>query len=164
MQSTIEWTGTFDSAHFIPGHPKCGRLHGHTYTVKVILCGQLDKTRAPGYLVDYGEIKRIVGELDHRLLVPTNQASRVSFDVKAGYAHIGYGPTGEGEVFIRLPKDQVAALPEAPESSAEWIAQTLVDRFEAQFPNLEMIQVEVSETPKTKAVAFRFPVKVELAS
>ncbi|MCK4717968.1 MAG: 6-carboxytetrahydropterin synthase, partial [Thermoplasmata archaeon] len=26
---------TFSASHFIPGHKKCGRLHGHGYGVRV---------------------------------------------------------------------------------------------------------------------------------
>ena len=28
---------SFDSAHFIEGHNKCGEIHGHTYHIEVIL-------------------------------------------------------------------------------------------------------------------------------
>jgi 6-pyruvoyltetrahydropterin/6-carboxytetrahydropterin synthase len=32
---------TFDAAHFLPGHPKCGALHGHTWTVTVFVDGMM---------------------------------------------------------------------------------------------------------------------------
>jgi 6-pyruvoyltetrahydropterin/6-carboxytetrahydropterin synthase len=57
---------TFDAAHFIKGHPKCGKLHGHTYhlTVKIP-----DKT---GNFKDFIEIKeiidRVLEEFDHNNL------------------------------------------------------------------------------------------------
>lgn len=64
---------TFDSAHFLPyvedGH-KCKNMHGHTYTVEVIFRGELDQTHK--WLVDYGEISRVVRplvkKLDHQIL------------------------------------------------------------------------------------------------
>ena len=37
---------TFDSAHFLPNHPKCGRIHGHTYKVEIEVEGELKKIKA----------------------------------------------------------------------------------------------------------------------
>jgi len=30
-----------DSAHYLPGHGKCGRVHGHTYKIEVIIEGEV---------------------------------------------------------------------------------------------------------------------------
>ena len=38
-------TEFIDCAHFLPGHPKCGQVHGHTYKVEVIIEGEY----APGH-------------------------------------------------------------------------------------------------------------------
>jgi len=64
---------TFDAAHWLPGVPeghKCRRLHGHTYQVIVALEGELHPTL--GWVVDYGEVSRVVDpvvrELDHYCL------------------------------------------------------------------------------------------------
>ncbi len=59
---------TFDSAHFLPNVPeghKCGRLHGHTYTVILGLEGDLDPRM--GWIVDFGEIKTVWKPLEKRL-------------------------------------------------------------------------------------------------
>ncbi|MGH7599422.1 MAG: 6-pyruvoyl trahydropterin synthase family protein, partial [bacterium] len=45
-----------DCAHFLPGHRKCGVLHGHTYKVEVIIEGE-NKT---GMILDFGEMKLII--------------------------------------------------------------------------------------------------------
>ena len=63
----------FDAAHWLPhvcaGH-KCGRLHGHTYRVDVILEGK--PTDHEGWFLDYADITAawtpIHGALDHRCL------------------------------------------------------------------------------------------------
>lgn len=57
-----------DCAHSIPGHPKCGTLHGHTYRVELVIEGS---TRHPsGMVVDFGEMKSILKDVlakyDHR--------------------------------------------------------------------------------------------------
>ncbi|MCB1182164.1 6-carboxytetrahydropterin synthase QueD [bacterium] len=47
----------FDAAHHLPHVPeghKCGRLHGHTYTVKLGLEGPLDERM--GWVQDYGDV------------------------------------------------------------------------------------------------------------
>lgn len=55
-----------DCAHHLPDHPRCGRQHGHTYKVELILEG------APrdGMVLDFAEMKRALrealAEFDHR--------------------------------------------------------------------------------------------------
>lgn len=57
-----------DCAHFLPGHEKCGRIHGHTYKVEVIITGE-NKT---GMILDFGDMKQIIravlAEYDHKSL------------------------------------------------------------------------------------------------
>jgi 6-pyruvoyltetrahydropterin/6-carboxytetrahydropterin synthase len=58
----------FSSAHYLPGHPKCGNIHGHNYILEV---GFMTKSGEPLFL-DFGEIdirlRPIISSLDHRLL------------------------------------------------------------------------------------------------
>lgn len=63
----------FDAAHYLPKVPeghKCGRLHGHTYSVEVRLAGEI--APVTGWVRDFGDVKDafapIKDELDHRLL------------------------------------------------------------------------------------------------
>jgi 6-pyruvoyltetrahydropterin/6-carboxytetrahydropterin synthase len=55
-----------DSAHFLPDHPKCGKIHGHTYKVEVVIEGD----SSSGMLVDFAVLKARVRETfqpyDHR--------------------------------------------------------------------------------------------------
>jgi 6-pyruvoyltetrahydropterin/6-carboxytetrahydropterin synthase len=59
-------TETIDCAHMLPGHPKCGQLHGHTYTVEVVVEGETDA----GMVLDFadlrGQIRAVLGPYDHR--------------------------------------------------------------------------------------------------
>jgi len=64
---------TFDAAHRLPMLPtdhKCHRLHGHTYTVEVIVSG--DVRMSDLMLIDYADIaaawQRVHDKLDHRYL------------------------------------------------------------------------------------------------
>src|SRR5258708_4943257 len=58
--------GSFDAATALPGHDRCAVLHGHTYRVELVLCGE----ESGGILVDFTEIKRILRQIleqyDHR--------------------------------------------------------------------------------------------------
>lgn len=63
----------FDASHQLHGLPddhKCGRLHGHTYTVEVTLAGS--ELSGPGFVTDFGDLaplKRYIDStFDHRHL------------------------------------------------------------------------------------------------
>ncbi|MGQ9496949.1 MAG: 6-carboxytetrahydropterin synthase QueD [Desulfotomaculales bacterium] len=116
-------TTSFDAAHCLRNYPdKCGRLHGHTWTVTVTICGrELD---ASGMLLDFGVLKKIaqeaVQDFDH------NNLNELPVFTKRN-------PTAENiarEVFMRM-KDRLAALSpslavtavqvwESPQSSARY--------------------------------------------
>ena len=59
-------TEYMDCAHFLPDHTKCGRLHGHTYKVEVVIEGD----KSGGMVVDFSDLKaetrKVLQEYDHR--------------------------------------------------------------------------------------------------
>ncbi|MFQ5907859.1 MAG: 6-carboxytetrahydropterin synthase QueD [Thermoplasmata archaeon] len=61
-------TEYMDSAHFLPGHAKCGTLHGHTYKVEVIVEGEAKS----GMVIDFADLKdhvrKVMAAYDHRAL------------------------------------------------------------------------------------------------
>ena len=62
-------TDHIDCAHFLPGHPKCGELHGHTYKVEVVIEGE----KGPdGMILDFDRMKTqlraVLDEYDHQSL------------------------------------------------------------------------------------------------
>jgi 6-pyruvoyltetrahydropterin/6-carboxytetrahydropterin synthase len=66
-------TFTFSAAHFLPNHPKCGQVHGHTWLVTPIVFGYLDKKT--GMVVDLHEfsddVREILNTFDHKLVNDT---------------------------------------------------------------------------------------------
>ena len=54
-----------DSSHVLPGHPKCGVMHGHTYRFDIVVEGP-DEAEM---VVDFDEIKSagndVLDQLDH---------------------------------------------------------------------------------------------------
>jgi len=63
----------FSACHFIPGHEKCSKLHGHSYIVRARLEGDINEE---GMIMDFVGIKRslktIAEEMDHKTLLPRN--------------------------------------------------------------------------------------------
>jgi 6-pyruvoyltetrahydropterin/6-carboxytetrahydropterin synthase len=64
---------TFEAAHRLPHVPdghKCGRLHGHSFTVEIHVSGEVDHQQ--GWVMDFGDIKAafkpIYDQLDHYYL------------------------------------------------------------------------------------------------
>jgi 6-pyruvoyltetrahydropterin/6-carboxytetrahydropterin synthase len=73
MKTTIYKDFSFEAAHFLPNVPqdhKCGRLHGHSYLVRIHLTGEVDEHN--GWFVDFADIKTrfkpIYNQLDHYYL------------------------------------------------------------------------------------------------
>ena len=64
---------SFDSAHRLPNVPaghKCGRLHGHTFQLRIVITGPV--AADSGWIMDFADIKTVFKELydqlDHRFL------------------------------------------------------------------------------------------------
>lgn len=135
----------FSAAHFITfnGHI-CERLHGHNWRTAVELFGPLDENR---YVFDFialrDALQRIVNELDHRVLLPTqHQQIRVQADEREVTA------TFENRRWV-FPREDCVLLPVAnttAEEIAAWIGQRLRDVIRSQGGSaIERIQIEVEE-------------------
>jgi len=61
-------TGTFEAAHQLKGHPKCGKLHGHTYKYEVWISAQ-ELTKPYNFVLDFHEIKEYFDKFDHSDLI-----------------------------------------------------------------------------------------------
>jgi len=61
---TIYKTTTFESAHLLAGHPKCGKLHGHSYKLEVWVTS--DELIEPyDFVLDFHIISDIAKQYDH---------------------------------------------------------------------------------------------------
>lgn len=63
----------FEAAHSLPNVPtghRCGRMHGHSYHVQIVVEGAVDPRL--GWIVDFADIDKLVDpvidELDHHTL------------------------------------------------------------------------------------------------
>lgn len=112
----------FSAGHFITlTDSLCEPVHGHNWTVAVEVDGSPD---THGMVVDFillrDTLTRIVGRLDHRMLLPTRNPL---LDVSEAP-----GPCGLPEVTVRFqtrrwvfPADECVLLP-LGNTTAEWIA------------------------------------------
>ena len=61
-------TEYIDCAHFLPGHHRCGSLHGHTYRIDVVIEGETKQ----GMVIDFEDLKMVIRDVlkdyDHRSL------------------------------------------------------------------------------------------------
>lgn len=73
MRTRLERLYRFEAAHFLPKVPaghKCARMHGHSYSIEVVIEGEIDAER--GWVMDFAEIDEhvqpLVKQLDHQVL------------------------------------------------------------------------------------------------
>ena len=130
----------FSSAHAIAGHPKCGRLHGHTYAVHAVVHGDAGDDEM---VFDFGVVKRhlrkVADSLDHRFIVPAHAAKKVGRDFEVQL----------GAKTYRIPASDVALVPVSA-SSAERLAQFFAESLAASVPfppSVTAIEVGVDEGP-----------------
>lgn len=61
---------TFAAAHYLPGHPKCGGIHGHTYCVKNLRI-PIEVLDEIGMGPDFGLVKGYFKEhWHHKFIIP----------------------------------------------------------------------------------------------
>jgi 6-pyruvoyltetrahydropterin/6-carboxytetrahydropterin synthase len=131
---------TFSATHIIPGHVKCGRLHGHDYAINMVIEGSIG---SDGVIMDFVSVKEllrgIAGELDHRVLIPARDKGvvlskdYVTYDLK--------------EKELKLPRSDCILL-DIDVASAETLAEFVLGRVldKVKFPkNVTRIEIGVDE-------------------
>jgi queuosine biosynthesis protein QueD len=106
MKMELRKSFQFEAAHLLPllpkGH-KCRRLHGHSFSVEVVVAGECDPKL--GWLMDYADIsaafKPIWEKLDHYYLNEIPERYRSKVDVRL------FSP-GERIVFLPYTEEMYA--------------------------------------------------------
>ena len=131
----------FSACHFIPGHDKCGRLHGHAYIIRLVLHGEKGDR---GMIMDFVPLKQalrgVADEFDHRVLVPGNCKH---MDLTLGEEII---INAQGKRYVFPPEDVV--ILDAEESSAEELARIILHMVLERVPmppNVKEIEIGVDE-------------------
>lgn len=135
----------FSAAHFITYAGNiCERLHGHNWRVAVELAGPLDEN---AYVFDFialrDSVQRIVIELDHRMLLPTQHSA---IHVRPGEREVEVTFGDRRWVF---PREDCILLPvenTTAERLAWWIGQKLREQLApAMRKPAGALRVEVEE-------------------
>ena len=142
----------FHAAHFVAWEDGvCERLHGHGYRVAAEIYGPLDGNQCVfDFHVVRDALKKIVAELDHRVLLPARHPN-ISISAESGQVEAVFA--GRRWVF---PEDDCLLLPIAnttTELLAEYVAQRLRDAlksFGGRSPS--MVRVEIGEGAGCSAV------------
>lgn len=136
----LKWS----AAHVIPNHPKCGRLHGHDYTldIKVLIPESVINMKmlsVKGYILDYGDIKKVakkyIEDMDHRFIIPMGLNSNVFIDRSQG--KITY-------MNITVPENYTFSLPHYDVVSSENLSLYFKNKMMEEFPEY-VIYCKVNE-------------------
>lgn len=131
---------TFSATHIIPMHSKCGRLHGHDYSINAIIEGDMGSN---GVIMDFISVKEflrsVAGELDHRVLIPSKDPG---VKVKGDYVEYKIG-----DKKLTVPLCDCIML-DIEVASAETLANFVLTRMldKVKFPrNVRRIEIGVDE-------------------
>lgn len=137
----------FSAAHFITFNGNiCERLHGHNWRVEAAVEGPLDEN---SYVFDFialrDALQQIVGELDHRMLLPElHPAIEVVLSANGREVEARF----EDRRWL-FPAEDCRVLPVAnttAELLAHWIARTLMDRLpSAAVQQISRLRISVEE-------------------
>ena len=119
----ISRTFKFDAAHFLINYKgKCAQLHGHTYKLKITLCGEVNSDT--NMIIDFGMLKSFFEQdiepiFDHKTIVAIDSPNiRVTETIN----HYNFNVTQEMNTKIYvLPKEDVTKLP-LPNTTVEVLA------------------------------------------
>ncbi len=152
MQHTCTRILEFDAAHRVPKHAgKCQHLHGHRYKAEITCTA--DRLNAIGVVVDFADIKKIVGSwidanLDHNTIY--DQSDELMYELASTHKTLSddYG----------VPHKDWHGVPFAP--TAENLAKYIYDESSVrllQCSGLRVWHVRLWETPNCYADWGEFP-------
>jgi len=128
----------FSASHFLRFCGDCENLHGHNYTLEVIITGPLNED---GMVVDFSEVKdkavSICKTLDHKVMLPGN-SKIITVKTEEGFVEVLVGQ--KRYVF---PQEDCIVL-EIEATTAELLAKYIHDYID--FPKEYQVKICVSES------------------
>jgi 6-pyruvoyltetrahydropterin/6-carboxytetrahydropterin synthase len=131
---------TFSASHFIPGHDRCERLHGHSFAIHVRVEGE----RGPaGMVMDFvplrNALKKMAHDFDHKMLIAGQSKA-----VRMNPGEVIYESGGKRFSF---PEEQTIVL-DIEFATAEDLAEHIVQRLLMEFDipsNVTNVTIGVDE-------------------
>ncbi|AHF99194.1 6-carboxy-5,6,7,8-tetrahydropterin synthase [Halostagnicola larsenii XH-48] len=112
------------AGHRIRHHDgKCARPHGHNYEIAVSVAGKLTEE---GWVVDKGDITRVISEWDHMFLLEAGDPLVEAFEAAGdgdALVVLEHPPTAE-VMSVVLENRLVDALPETVETVSVQVSET----------------------------------------
>lgn len=132
----------FSACHLIPDHPKCGRLHGHTYAVNVRAHGM----RTGEFIIDFELLKEMVAQIcsrfDHHIMIAENDP-RLHITKNNGSVVINIG-----EKTYQLPIEDIVFIPidsTSAESLCVYVAGELARMIKTSDHHISRLEVRIDE-------------------
>lgn len=122
---------SFAAAHFLPGHSKCGHIHGHTYKVRATIDGKIGDN---GMVVDFGKVKHALRLWDHDSL--------------------NFNEARDQKIEYYIPRKQKVLLFPTVENLALFFVEELIE-----LGSFETVEVTVWETDACSATVKKLGVK-----
>ena len=131
----------FSATHLLPGHFKCGRIHGHNYALSARILGEESEE---GLVFDFLPLKRklrkIADELDHRVLLAEgmNNIEKKDDEIVVRI---------DGKKYI-FPKEDTVIL-DINQVTTEGLARHLLERVieDIDFPpSIKVVEIGVDES------------------
>ncbi|MDO9538131.1 MAG: 6-carboxytetrahydropterin synthase [Thermoplasmata archaeon] len=133
---------TFSACHFLPGHSKCNRLHGHNYAVHLHITGEpLDDGMVHDFVLLKKAMKSVADQMDHCVLMPGKSKVMKLEDVGT-QINVSFG-----NKTYSFPKEDVKIL-DLELVSAEMMAIYALDSIVKQLDlgsNITKIKVGIDE-------------------
>jgi 6-pyruvoyltetrahydropterin/6-carboxytetrahydropterin synthase len=137
----IEREWEFSAAHRLEGHPKCGRLHGHNYRLKVILSAEVSYD---GMVMDFANVdlivKPLIDLLDHHYIASKN-------NIALRDPYLAAAKAERPEDVIELPITASTA-----ELIAEWFFEQIAELLEEKCVDIYIEEVSLWETARNRAI------------
>ncbi len=116
----------FDAAHYLKSMPPCDHLHGHTYSLKDL---DLSGILKGNVIVNFNDIKFIIKEYDHSLLIPKDDSR-----FWRAFAEDG-----------KLPVKLTKVVPIDGEPTVERVGLAIAQRILAQHANITKVSFSIFE-------------------
>ncbi|MFW6038810.1 MAG: 6-pyruvoyl trahydropterin synthase family protein [Candidatus Saliniplasma sp.] len=131
----------FSASHILPGHYKCGRMHGHNYALNARILGE---ESSEGLVFDFlplkKKLRKIADELDHKVLL----AKGMNGLRKDGDE---YEINIDGKRYV-FPEEDVMML-DINQATTEELARYLLERVidDIDFPDtIRVVEIGVDES------------------
>ncbi len=133
----------FSASHFIPGHHKCSRIHGHDYGVRARIYGDEQNCMLYDFVALKKLLRGIADEIDHHIIIPASQ-DYITHEIIGDAVTVSF----EGKTYS-FPKEDVVFL-DLKLTTAEELARFFAKRVleEIKFPeNVKGIEICIDEGP-----------------